>query len=361
MALLAAALGSLQADGQVRGEFLITNHGAKGDGTFDNAAVINNLINQLPNTGGSIVIPHGDFRINSPVIVRKPYVTIRGLGRGSRLVIGAGVTDGILVPDEAPRISGVVVRDLHIAGTDWGIYQTGLKVDRASDGFHVDQVSFTGVSRGMFLRATDAAQITGCEVTQSQSSLYLQGGFMGLVTRNRFSGYSGGISVELADLDRIVFSGNIIAPDGHTALQLRNAHSCNLSGNSITTWYAGGIEVEGNMNCLTGNSISALQVNGQWVPDPRGRDGLWGLIRIRGNDNSVTSSSIVSWQPENDIRVNMVSGERNILRDLTIAGIGSNRKVNVDPAAGWTRITCCGWPQETNLNGNPTARVVYDP
>jgi len=349
------------AGAQVRGEFLITNHGAKGDGAFDNAPIINNLIDQLPNTGGSIVIPHGDFRLGSPVVVRKSYVTIRGLGRSSRLVVGGGVADGILVPDDSTRISGVVVRDLQIAGTDWGLYQTGVKVARANDGLHVDQVSFTSLSRAIFIRASDALQVTGCDVTQSQSSLFLAGGLMGLVTRNRFSGYSGGVTVELADLDRIQFSSNIVAPDGHTALQLRNAHNCNISGNTITTWYTGAVEIDGNMNCLSGNHLTAIQANGAWLPDPRGRDGQWGLVRITGNDNSMTSGTILSWQPENDIRINVVGGERTTLRDLTIAATGSTRKVNVDPAASWTRITHCGWPQETTLNGNPTARVVYDP
>lgn len=359
-ALLFLATG-LSASAQVRGEFLLTNHGGKGDGVFDNAPLINSLIDQLPNSGGSIVIPHGDFRIGTPVVVRKSFVTIRGLGRGSKLVVGTGVTDGILVPDEPTRISGVVVRDFHIAGTDWGLYQTGLKIDRANDGIHVDQMNFTGLSRGIFIRASDALQITGCNVTQSQSSLFLAGGIMGVVTRNRFSGYSGGITVELADLDRIHFSSNIVSPDGYTALQLRNAHNCNISGNSISSWYTGAIEIDGNMNCFSGNHLSAVQLNGQWLPDPRSRDGLWGLVRIRGNDNSVTSGSILSWQPENDIRVNVVSGERTTLRDLTIGAVGSNKKVNVDPAASWARVTHCGWPQETNLNGNPTARVVYDP
>ena len=361
LAMASLLLGVMPATAQVRGEYLITNHGARGDGSFDNAPIINDLINRLSNNGGSIVIPHGDFRINSPVVIRKSHVTLRGLGRSSKLIVGAGVGDGILLPDEAPRISGIVIRDLHVAGSDWGLYQTGLKVDRASDGIHIIGASFTGLSRAMFLRATDAVQVSGCDVTQSQSSLFMAGGFMGLVTRNRFSGFSGGITVELADLDRIEFSSNIISPDGFTALQLRNAHACNISGNSITAWYTGAVEIDGNMNLISGNNITAVQVNGGWLPDPRGRDGLWGLVRIRGNDNSFTSSSIMSWQPENNIRVNVVSGERNTLRDLTIGAVGSNKKVNVNPAAAWTRITHCGWPQETALNGNSTVRIHYDP
>src|SRR4051812_30576951 len=85
------------AFGQVRGEFLISNYGAKGDGSFDNAPIINNLVNGLPASGGTIVIPHGDFRINSAIILTKNYVTIRGMGRGSKITVGAGVHEGIVV------------------------------------------------------------------------------------------------------------------------------------------------------------------------------------------------------------------------------------------------------------------------
>ncbi len=69
----------------------------------------------------------------------------------------------------------------------------------------------------------------------------------------------------------------------------------------------------------------------------------------------------MSWQPVDDIRVNVVSGDRNMLRDLTIAANGSNKKINVYPVTTWTRITHCGWAAETQLNGNSTARVTYDP
>src|SRR2546426_900979 len=98
LALLAVAvLVAPTARAQVRGEYLITNYGAKGDGSFDNAPIINGLINQLPNYGGSIVIPHGDFRINSNISIPagKNYVTIRGLGRGSRIILGTGAGAGI--------------------------------------------------------------------------------------------------------------------------------------------------------------------------------------------------------------------------------------------------------------------------
>src|SRR5437762_6893839 len=140
--IITMLMGSVAARAQVRGEYLITNYGAKGDGAFDNAPIINSLINQLPNVGGSIVIPHGDFRINSNLEIPsgKNYVTIRGLGRGSRIILGTGVGVGIDVTNDPVRISGLTVRDLRISGSDWSVNQTGILVNRFSDGAHFNNV-----------------------------------------------------------------------------------------------------------------------------------------------------------------------------------------------------------------------------
>ena len=346
---------------QVRGEYLITNHGAKGDGSFDNAPIINNLINGLPASGGSIVIPHGDFRLNSAIIVTKNYLTIRGLGRGSKLLVGTGVHEGIVVPVGTPRLSGLTVRDLHIAGTDFPAAQHGILVDRANDGLHISNVACSNLTKGIFLRDTDAGRITGCWVAQCESALHMIGGLNTLVSRNQFGGYSGGITVEFAALNRLQFSGNLIMPDGYTCLWLRGCDNCNVTGNVIETWYTGAIEIEGNMNSITANNLSAVWVGGNWLPDPRGRDGLYGLVRIAGNDTACATNTIMSWQPVNDIRINVLSGDRTTLRDLTIAANASNKKINIHPSTNAARITHCGHASETQLNGNSSARVTYDP
>jgi hypothetical protein len=115
------------------------------------------------------------------------------------------------------------------------------------------------------------------------------------------------------------------------------------------------------MNTLSSNNISAVLAGGVWLGDPRGRDGLYGLVRITGNDNVFALNTIMSWQPVNDVRVNVVSGDRNMLRDLTIGANGSNKKVQVLTGAHDTRITHCGWASETLIDNAPSTRVTYDP
>jgi hypothetical protein len=350
------------AHAQINGEYHITSYGADPAGNNDSAPAFAAALNALPNTGGSIVVPNGTFKILSPIQVTKQYVTIRGMGAGSRIWIAGGAYQGILAPNQTPRISGLTIRDLQIQGYDWNIYRTAISVDRANDGLFITNVTCNNLSRGFYLRECDAARIVANTVTQSESSLYMTGGFSSLVTRNTFSGYSGGIAVELWNLDRNEFTSNIISPDGRTSLVLQNAHNCNVSGNTITTCFTGCIEVSGNMNTFSSNNISAVLVNGNWLADPAGRSGTYGLVRISGNDNMFGSSNVMSWQPVNDTRVHVVSGDRNVLRDLWIAANGSNKKINVaTPATTWTRITHCGWLSETSLNGNSTARVTPDP
>lgn len=355
------ALSLPNVHGQVRGEFLITNYGAKGDYAFDNAPIINDLIANLPDSGGSIVIPHGNFLINSPIVVDKSFVTIRGLGGGSRLVVAGEAGEGILVPGGAPRLSGFTVRDLEITGANWDIPRVGIYLDRANDGTHFNALVCTNLQRGIFVREGDAFRIVGCSITNCESALQMLLGFQGVVNRNHFAGFSGGQAVQFEGMDRVQFTGNVIMPDGAVALKLIGVDSFNVSGNTITTFYTGAIEVAGNMNSFSGNNITAVLVDGEWLADPRSRDNLWGLVRIEGNDNTFTSTSIMSWQPVNDVRINVLNGDRNILRDLTIAANGSNKKISVHPSTRDTRITHCGVPSEIQLNGNSSARVRFDP
>ena len=233
-----------------------------------------------------IVIPHGEFRINSAISVNKSYVTIRGMGCGSKLVMGTGLQQGILVPNDTTRISGLTIRDLRIVGTDWGVPQIGIYIDRPNDGSHLNSVTCTNLRTGIYIREADASRIVGCTLAQCESALRMSGGLNAVVARNHFGGYSGGITVELAGINRVQFTGNVIMPDGYTCLWLRGSDNCNISGNNITTWYTGAIEVEGNMNSLIANNISAVQVNSQWLADPRTRDGLYGLIASRATTTS---------------------------------------------------------------------------
>ncbi len=374
--LLLAAFTSARA---TEGEYLITDHGAKGDNATDNAPVINALIDGFGPEGGTIVIPAGDFRIQSPVIV-KSNVTIRGVNYGqrsnvdptppgvffpaggSKLILGAGVADGIRAAASGPVPGGVTIRDLAISGSDGGVPQTGIHLDRANEFTRISGVNCVNLRRGVRLREATRATIERCWLAECQSPLQLDTGSECLVADNSLGGQPGGVTCEFVAQQRLVFTGNNVFPDGHTGLRLTNSHGCLVSHNTFTGWYTGMIELGGNMNLFAHNTLTAVQRDGAWPADPLGRDGFHGFVRVSGNDNTLDSSTLFSWQPENDCRIHCTAGERNTFRNLDIGALGSNRKIFTNGGlTSWTRITRSGVAPEIDLGGSPTARATYDP
>lgn len=375
-ALLLIAPG-LSAD---EGVFLITDHGARGDNAFDNAPVINQLIGKFGPEGGTILVPVGDFRINSPIVIDRNNVTIRGVNYGqrsnvdpappgifgppggSKIILGGGVERGISVVAASGTIEGLTVRDLAIQGSDGGVAQTGISIDRANKWTRLDNVSCINLRRGIFMVDSEQADITSCWLAECESPLYMVRGRDCSVTDSAFGGQPGGVSCDFNGQVGLNFTGNVIFPDGFTALWLTDSRACNVSHNTITGWYTGLIQVEGNANFLSHNLISAVETNGGWPGDPRGRGGDYGLIRITGNDNVFIASTIHSWQPDGDVRVRILGGDRNVLRNLTIGARPSSRRIWLDGASTQaTLITHAGYPGEIDLGASSGTRVTYDP
>ena len=80
-------------------EYVITDYGADAYGGGDCSGIINKLIEDMPLSGGCIVIPEGTFVLDNPIEINKNYITIKGVNSGMRsnidvkeldLLIGAG-------------------------------------------------------------------------------------------------------------------------------------------------------------------------------------------------------------------------------------------------------------------------------
>lgn len=380
LAAAALAVGAALPAGAT--EYLITDYGAVGNNSTDNAGIINGLIAGLPPEGGGIVIPPGDFRVNSPVVINsRNNVTIRGVNYGqrsnvdpapggvagpaggSKLIPGTGVQFAIAVYNTSSNISGLIVRDLAIQGGDGNTYQHGIFIDRDNVGTRIMDVSCINLKKGVFIRAATRAVVEDCWLAECESPLHMTGGTDNMVVDSSFGGQSGGIACDLNSQMRLLFSGNVIFPDGNTGILLTQAENCNLTQNTMTGWFTGLVQIDGNMNTFTNNFVSGvLNPAGNWPADPLGRSNTYGLVRVSGNDNTIGTCGILSWQPANDVRVRDNSGDRNVFRDLWIAAYASNRKIYVsNPTTTWARITCSGWNTEVDPGGSSTARVQYDP
>ncbi len=77
----------------------VRNFGATGDGITDDTAAIQAAINAIPSTGGTVYIPAGTYRINSPIIV-KDYLTL----------VGSGLTNCIIKPIDGAGLTAVITQ-----------------------------------------------------------------------------------------------------------------------------------------------------------------------------------------------------------------------------------------------------------
>jgi hypothetical protein len=378
--LLCAFFAALSTACGDAGEFLITDHGAKGDNSFDNAPVINGLLAKFGAAGGTILIPEGDFRINSPIVITKSYVTIRGVSYGqrsnvdpappgvfapaggSKLILGAGVQHGIEVNDTGPKILGLTIKDLAVQGSDGAVYQTGIFLNRANQWTRIHDVNCINLRKGIYIKQAEEAHLDSCWLAECEAPLHMDTGRDCIVTDSAFGGQPGGVTCDFHAHTGMIFNGNVIFPDGYAGLWLTDSHGCVITANTFTNWYTGLVQIEGNMNRLSDNNITAVTTGALWPADPRGRDGLYGLVRITGNDNVFESSIMMSWQPVGNCRVHIAAGDRNVLRNLTIGANTSARRIFINGTLTTaTRITHCGHPGEIDLSGSATARVEYDP
>ncbi len=64
----------------------VRNHGARGNGTYDDTAAFQSAIDSLPSSGGTVVVPAGDYAINPVVNVRLRSKMHLKLESGARLL-----------------------------------------------------------------------------------------------------------------------------------------------------------------------------------------------------------------------------------------------------------------------------------
>ena len=95
----------------------IMDYGAKGDGTTNDHAAIQAALDAVGDSGGCVFVPHSDsgFLIDSTLFI-KPYTTLLGIGRGSKIFI------------DPSHIPFTMITNVHADGTT--PHDTGIVIDR---------------------------------------------------------------------------------------------------------------------------------------------------------------------------------------------------------------------------------------
>lgn len=361
----------------------ISRHGARADDPkFDNAPIINEIIDEMPQTGGTIYIPAGNYHLLSSVVVDRSYITIAGDaasvrsgvdaddgntqagGGGSMLIPHDGVT-AITVKNSANnnRISGVTFRDFQIKG----IANDGYGIDAQSDNDRIviDGMVINNVGVAIRLNGADAARISDSWIAETMSGIELTGASQqAVITGNSIGAQPQGVTILLENPDRYNITGNTIYPDGATNIRLTNPKHGVVSGNTISSYYNAAVELvandageTGNGNVIDGNVIS---VEG-YQNNPEGRDSSWGIVHLEGDGNIVSDNTIIADGMRGDwVGVNVAAGDGNRL-DSNIIGYGNDSSAKVLISDGVTNTRVSGtvsdsqWSNEsdaTNTNGS---------
>lgn len=333
-------------------EFVITNYGAVGDGKTDCSDIINDIISKLPASGGTIVIPEGEFLLNKPITINKNFITIKGLnsgirsnidvpvsdllhpGGGSKLLLG-GASMAINVPTipdvggRKNRISGLMVKNLLISGgtTSKGV---GINILQDNDGVRIENVIGINLNTGIVANNADAIIIKSCWISECRNSISMSGGIQNMITNCQLGAQPGGVTVKMTNQENFIFTSNHVYPDGDVNLQMNNCSYGNVSANNFQSYYLGIIELnDGSNNMISSNIIWMRSSSNQL----RGKANDYGVIRISGNSNMISNNSITSnWvnAANNPVTIRSVSGTSNGYYNLKVSDVSSSRVLYVN-------------------------------
>ena len=338
----------------------ILDYGAKAnDPDFDNAVIINELIDKLPANGGTIYIPNGDFYVKSSIKVDRSYVSFVGEntglrsgidpadaktqhgGGGARLL--AATKDPLfLIGHEGPRLSGITFKGFQLRGNNDGM---GIKSYSDTDRVVIDDMVINNVGIGVELKGADAPVIRNSWIAETRTGVRLIGSSQQAEIKNNSLGAQpDGVTLELENADRYAISNNNIYPDGSSAIRLYNPVHGTIVGNTISSYYNGIIEmlpnnqgVFGNGNVISSNVISVEN----WKANPLHRDEKWGIVHLNGYYNRFDNNIVIAnGAPENYTGVLIMKGDFNRLSDNSVGlgGISSNAKVVINGGASYNLI-----------------------
>lgn len=337
-------------------EYIITKYGAIGDGENDCSTIINKLIEDLPPSGGVIVIPEGDFVLDSPIIVNKSFVTIRGLntgmrsnidvvdihkllgpGGGSKLILRRANT-AILIPimpnlgGLKNRISGVEIKDLMISG---GASNNGIGIDVKYDNDRCRISNLIGINLnyGIRVKSADAMMIQDSWICEVQNSIEMTDGIQNMISNCQLGAQPSGITCKLVNQTNFLFTNNHIYPDGSKNLVLDNCEKINVTNNNFKSYYVGMLDINGNHNLVNGNIFWLADIfKNQFM----GYNEDYGVIRVAGNFNMLSSNIVVcNWNnlSIDPVTVYSLAGKGNSFANLLIENQNSTRVFLVNESA----------------------------
>jgi len=301
-------------------------------------------VNGAGKPGAAIYIPPGDYRLATQVVIDLSFLKIFGSGHGftsssirfntpsqelarwhevwpggSRILVDlAPQTEG----DEAvgaaflikragnPRISSVEFADfcidgLHFQGGGPGAGdpensymngKTGIYIASANDSFRITGMGIIYLEHGVTVYDADALTLDNNFIAECGNCVEFKGkGQACRVANNLIGAGYNGHSIHAANYGGMLVSANNVFPRGASSLHFSGVARSSVTGNRFHSFYPGMLVFADNCseNLVSANHF--LRDREPWAPMTaydNGLDDQFGLLHIRGSNNSVIANHI---------------------------------------------------------------------
>ena len=291
--------------------------------------------------GAVIYLPPGDYHLRTQVVIDVSFLKIQGSGHGftsssirfnvpedewpdlhelwpggSRVIVDIPLSDDLLRDDESkgaafyiersgsPRISSVefsnfCIDGLHFTPDGSGLPaensyvngKTGIYVASANDSFRVNGMGFVYLENALTIYKADALSLHDNFIAECGSCIELRGwGQASKITDNLIGAGFKGHSIYAQNHGGLLITANNIFPRGASSIHFDGVTRSSVSNNRLHSFYPGMVILAGNSseNLVATNHF--LRDHEPWTPFlgvDNGRDDLFGLLSISGNNNSV--------------------------------------------------------------------------
>lgn len=189
----------------------VKDFGAVGNGVTDDTSAIQAAIDYFYGGVGTVIIPPGNYVISSTLNITKPYMTIKGAGRGATTITRDGsFTDTFLIkaPTAIP-IPQVTISDININCTAFPTAGSQIKAVVAN-GLKLEKISMGSVFIGVSLQGCFQVSISDVYMTNAAGTS-APTGRIGLVIEKAPAAYTGVLHGANISVDNLqVYSGYTI-------------------------------------------------------------------------------------------------------------------------------------------------------
>jgi parallel beta-helix repeat protein len=277
------------------------------DGTNDQEEIIQAL-NDLPATGGEVVILDGTYNITASINIPKDNVSIRGSGNATTLKrmynstnTNSGATAKGLITLNGK--SGCKIQGLQIDGnkaTYTASYNYGIYLSSSSDNT-VTGNTCNSNSYGIYLSSSSSDNtVTGNTCNNSNNGIYLSSSSNNTVTGNTCNSNSYGIYLSSSSSDNTV-TGNTCNSNSY-CIRLYSSSNNTVTGNTCNNSSYGIHLYSSSNNTVTGNTCNNNSNNGislsssssdNTVTDNTCNNSNNGIYLSSSSNNTVTGNTCI--------------------------------------------------------------------